>query len=127
MLVNFFAALCILTAGMYADSGNNICLTEDIGGARVVYAHNYTAGGGLIQGLEIGDHAEVFEGSVSLGTFEVVDRYTTTGRQLDALIASDVLSNPQDIVWVTTDPTRELVDPTARIILIGVRQDSAQN
>lgn len=127
MIINFFAALCILSAGIYADSGNNICLTEDIGGARVVYAHNYTAGGGLIQGLEIGDHAEVFEGSVSLGTFEVVERYTTTGRQLDTLIASDVLSNPQDIVWVTTDPQREMLDPTARIILIGVLQETVIN
>ena len=126
MIVNFFAALCILTAGMYADSGNHICLTEDIGGARVVYAHNYTPGGGLIQALEVGDHADVFEGTVSLGVFEVVERYTATGRQLDALIASDVLSNPQAIVWVTTDPEREALDPTARIILVGVIQAAVQ-
>jgi hypothetical protein len=126
VIVNFFAALCILSAGMYADSGNDICLTDDVGGARVVYAHNYTPGGGLIQALEVGDYADVFEGTVNLGVFEVVERYTTTGRQLNVLIASEVLSNPQAIVWVTTDPEREALDPTARIILVGVIQETVQ-
>ena len=127
MIVNFFAALCILSAGMYADSGNNICLTRDIGGARIVYAHNYTPGGKLIQELEMGDYADVFEDNVSLGVYEVVERYTATGRQLDVMIADDVLSNPQDIVWVTTDPEREALDPTARIILVGVLCESVQS
>ncbi len=120
MIVNFFAALCILSAGMYADSGNNICLTQDVGGARIVYAHNFTPGGELIQALKMGDYADVFEDNISLGVYEVVERYTTTGRLLDVMIDSDVLSNPQDIVWVTTDPKRETLDPTARIILVGV-------
>ncbi len=75
----------------------------------------------------MGDYADVFEDNVSLGVYEVVERYTATGRQPEVMIADDVLSNPQDIVWVTTDPKRETLDPTARIILVGVLRQPVQS
>ncbi|MEP7291139.1 MAG: hypothetical protein ABI835_05120 [Chloroflexota bacterium] len=126
-MINFFAALCIAVSGMYPDSGNGMCITDNMGEARIVYAHNYTTGGGLIQNLHVGDSAEVFEGDISLGVVEVTQRYTTTGRMPGQLIDNDVLSDPQFIVWVTTDPEREAFDPIARIILIGVIQDPEQS
>ena len=125
-MISFFAALCIAVAGMYPDSGNGTCITENYGQARIIYAHNYTAGGARIQNLYIGDSAEVFEDNVSLGVIEVTQRYTATGRIMGEFIANDVLLDPQSVVWVTTDPEREAHDPTARIILVGVLDDAAQ-
>ncbi len=126
MFVNFFAALCIAVSGMYPDSHNGMCITENVGGARIVYAHNFTAGGALIQKLHVGDSTEVFVDGVSLGVEKVTQRYTTKGRFLGELIPNDVLGDPQAIVWVTPDPDREALDPTARIILVGVIQDLHQ-
>ena len=126
-MINFFAALCIAAAGMYPDSGNGICITENFGQARIVYAHNYTAAGALIQNLNVGDSAEVFEDNVSLGIIEVTQRYTATGRMMGEFIANDILLDPQSVIWVTTDPEREALEPTARIILVGVLEDSTQS
>lgn len=123
-MINFFAALCIAVSGMYPDSGNRTCITENVGQARIVYAHNYTATGALIQNLDVGDSAEVFEDNVSLGVIEVTQRYKTTGRMLGDIIPNDILIDPNYVVWVTTDPEREDVDPIARIILIGVLNDT---
>lgn len=126
-MISFFAALCIAVSGMYPDSGNGICITENYGQARIIYAHNYTASGALIQNLMIGDSAHVFEDNVSLGIIEVTQRYTATGRIMGDFIANDVLLDPQAVVWVTTDPTREAFDPTARIILVGVLNETTQS
>ncbi len=126
-MINFFAALCIAVAGMYPDSGTGTCITQDFGQARIIYAHNYTATGALIQSLDVGDSAIVYEDNVSLGVVEVTERYTTTGRMMDEIIANGVLVNPQSFVWVTTDPEREAVDPIARIVLIGVLDDATQS
>jgi hypothetical protein len=112
---------------MYPDSGHGTCITENYGQARIIYAHNYTATGTLIQNLQVGDSAHVFEENVSLGVIEVTHRYTATGRMMGDFIANDVLMDPQAVVWVTTDPAREAIDPTARIILIGVKKDTAQS
>jgi hypothetical protein len=102
------------------DSYNDLCSIQ-YPGTTIFYAHNYTNFGKTILGLSsnIGAKVTVNVDGNYLGEYEVVNSHEATGTHINNIISDDALNSTdnQFISFVTTNPNKQAVDTTARIVV----------